>query len=207
MTARNTWKARSPERVRRGQRNPRREKPCSHCGVLFMPWKRDWVGQKCCSPECAIAAQASARKSAKAKQIDSVTKHGKCRTPEWRSWQSAIGRCERPSMPSYPDYGGRGIAMCDRWRRDFSAFLADMGARPAGTTLDRIDPNGDYEPGNCRWATLSEQNRNKRPESRKVTPEMEATVLSMRGAGSSRSVGKAVGLSHVTVQAIWRGAV
>lgn len=64
-------------------------------------------------------------------------------------------------MPSYPQYGGRGIKVCDRWQR-FENFLADMGVRPEGKTLDRIDTDGNYEPGNCKWSTASEQQQNKR---------------------------------------------
>jgi hypothetical protein len=71
-----------------------------------------------------------------------------------------IGRCERPSDPGFERYGGVGVRVCDRWRESFAAFLADMGERPAGTTLDRIKSPGDYEPGNCRWATRATQSRN-----------------------------------------------
>ena len=73
-------------------------------------------------------------------------------------------RCENPNWHGYAHYGGRGITVCDRWlgRGGFKNFLADMGERPQGTSLDRIDVNGNYEPGNCRWATPSEQALNKR---------------------------------------------
>jgi hypothetical protein len=88
--------------------------------------------------------------------------HGMTNTPEYRSWQSAIMRCENPNALKYPRYGGRGIKVCAAWRDSFETFYADMGPRPAGTTLDRWpNKDGDYEPGNCRWATASQQNLNR----------------------------------------------
>jgi hypothetical protein len=74
-----------------------------------------------------------------------------------------IQRCVDQNGKSYPNYGGRGISVCDRWRESFTAFLADVGEKPSpGMSLDRIDNDGNYEPGNVRWATASEQNRNRR---------------------------------------------
>lgn len=93
-----------------------------------------------------------------------LTTHGRSRVsdPTYRSWYSMKSRCCNPTDRGYSDYGGRGIEVCGRWHR-FENFLADMGERPAGTSLDRFpDNNGNYEPGNCRWATPVQQHRNTR---------------------------------------------
>lgn len=84
------------------------------------------------------------------------------RSGEYSSWMAMIGRCTRPCVSKYENYGGRGIAVCDRWM-SFDAFLADMGPKPTRRhSIDRIDSNGNYEPGNCRWATPTEQSSNSR---------------------------------------------
>lgn len=79
---------------------------------------------------------------------------------EYSSWVSMRSRCKNKKDPYYHRYGGRGIVVCDRWD-SFAAFLSDMGPRPEGCTLDRIDPRGDYTPDNCAWATAKAQSRNK----------------------------------------------
>ena len=78
------------------------------------------------------------------------------------SWHSMVSRCTKKKDSNFPLYGGRGIEVCKRWRKSFDAFVSDMGIRPAGTTLDRENNNGHYEPGNCRWATPVEQGKNRR---------------------------------------------
>lgn len=88
-------------------------------------------------------------------------KHGYLNTPTYRSWNGARTRCNNKNNKDFKDYGGRGIKMCQRWD-NFQNFLDDMGEKPKGLTLDRIDNNGNYEPSNCRWATYSQQNKNQR---------------------------------------------
>lgn len=85
---------------------------------------------------------------------------GLSRTPEHSSWRKMLERCESPSAKEYAEYGAKGVKVCDRWH-DFAQFLADMGARPPGTTIDRIKNEKGYEPGNCRWATREVQMQNR----------------------------------------------
>lgn len=90
------------------------------------------------------------------------TTHGLRHTPIYESWAAMKARCTNPRNPSYRNYGGRGIAVCSSWISSFEAFLSDMGPRTDGTSLDRIDVDGNYEPSNCRWASSKTQQRNRR---------------------------------------------
>ena len=103
-------------------------------------------------------------------------RHGMKRSPEWAAWAAMKNRCINPSNQAFSNYGGRGIKVCDRWLNSFENFLADMGRRPDGLTLERNDNNGDYEPGNCRWATYEQQANNRR-SNRLLTARGETKTL------------------------------
>ncbi len=125
---------------------------------------------------------------------------------EYCAWLSAKGRCFNPRNARYPLYGGRGITMADAWRHSFETFLKDMGPRPPKRSLDRWpDNDGPYAPGNCRWATQSEQCLNKR-HPKLGTPLKDAArpkVLELRALGwPTRKIAKEVGCSQKTVMVI-----
>lgn len=89
--------------------------------------------------------------------------HGKTGSHEYMVWKAMKTRCANQNVQNYARYGGRGIQVCDRWLNSFSAFLEDMGTRPSSDhSIDRVNNNGNYEPGNCVWATMKEQQNNKR---------------------------------------------
>jgi hypothetical protein len=87
---------------------------------------------------------------------------GDGRSPTYKSWQAMIARCTNPKHPAFHNYGGRGVTICRQWLISFPQFLADAGARPPGMTLDRVNPYGNYEPSNIRWADRATQSRNQR---------------------------------------------
>lgn len=87
--------------------------------------------------------------------------HRMTHTPEYKSWSKMRQRCNDPNNNRYYRYGARGIKVCKRWQDSFGAFYEDLGPKPPGCSVDRIDNDGDYEPSNCRWATVNEQSKNR----------------------------------------------
>lgn len=130
---------------------------------------RHWLARCDCGAEVSVAYYAlktGSTRSCGCAGPSVSTKHGHLkggkRSPEYVSWKAMINRCSDPTQSNWKNYGGRGIRVCSRWRGSFVNFLADMGPRPPGKELDRIDNDGDYEPGNVRWATRKENMRNRR---------------------------------------------
>lgn len=136
----------------------------------------------------------------------SLAKTGDPRHPLWSMWNNIKARCLCPTNKLYPRYGGRGIRICERWLNSFPDFLQDVGERPSGTSLDRIDNNGNYEPGNVRWATPTQQSRNRR--NIRLTPDLVAVVHSRSAAGETgKSIARDMGVTPTTISRILSGQV
>jgi hypothetical protein len=101
-------------------------------------------------------------KKIEAKKNPYAFKHGMSKTNTYRIWYGMKERCYNTKNEKYKDYGGRGISVCDNWKNSFENFYTDMGERPRGLSIDRINNNGNYEPSNCRWATPTQQMKNTR---------------------------------------------
>lgn len=128
---------------------------CGHCGKPSRPARKTNLF-------CSVSCSSKARHP-RPGPTNSNWRGGKTSHPLYDTYLDMIARCARPSHHAYQRYGGRGIRVCERWRSDFWAFVTDMGERPPGMSIDRVDNDRGYEPGNCRWATTAEQNRNRRP--------------------------------------------
>lgn len=110
-----------------------------------------------------VACIVAARRGRPASEAHRRAQKHRRPTPERQAYSNMVQRCENPRHPHYRNYGGRGIAICARWRESFAAFLADVGPRPSPAhSLDRIDNERGYEPANCRWATRAQQQQNRR---------------------------------------------
>lgn len=136
--------------------------------------------------------------------------HGPVQTPEYNSWHAMKARVLDPNHVGYHRYGGRGITVCQRWlgSRGFLNFLADLGPRPDGMTLERIDTNGNYEPSNCKWATYSEQAFNRRPSRSRLPKEIQAWILVHASELGLRTMARELGCSRPAIARVIReGAV
>ena len=126
------------------------------------------------------------------------TTHGESTSVEYRIWGHMLERCENQKHKSFPRYGGRGIIVCSRWA-DFSNFLLDMGRRPSPShSIDRINNDGNYEPGNCRWATPKEQGRNR--SNNKIDDAVAARIRLAKG--SQKRIATEFGVSQSLVSLI-----
>lgn len=185
--------------------------------TAMWPAGRSKVGRTlwlhCCECGNYVVGRPKSLRSCGCLTREGRVRHGASRrgkhSSTYASWQAMKTRCHNPKNHKYKAYGAKGVTVCDRWKDSFEAFLADMGERPPRTTIDRF-PNktGNYEPGNCRWATPAQQSANRR--STVLTPENVIDIRTRQAAGeSSSSIARAYGVCSSTIRntanrTIWR---
>lgn len=171
-----------------------------------------WLCRCDCGTTTVVVAQDIARQSTKScgclsREVKAarLTKHGDCGSPEYRSWKGMLNRCRNPGATGFKNYGGRGIKVCERWH-SYENFLADMGRKPAPKySLDRIDCDSDYTPDNCRWATPTEQSRNRRGFV-KLNEALAKRIREMARNGVPRMViARSIAQDAETVRSVLRG--
>jgi hypothetical protein len=162
------------------------------CGVIILVDVSRLIGGNTKSCGCLVGD--AFRKKNEQRKADAF---GKYHVRARNSWRHMIRRCENPADKFYKDYGGRGIKVCDRWK-DLKSFVADMGDPPDGMTLDRWpDKNGNYEPGNCRWATPKQQAQNTR---RNVMVSLEGESMCLSEAADRIGITRTTLFSRVAVE-------
>jgi hypothetical protein len=188
--------------------------------------KTRWLCRCDCGAECSVAtthlvrgrtrscgclaSELTAARNRTAEMVAAASKpkrymvtHGMTKSRTYSSWSSMITRCHNPNVEQWPRYGGRGIKVCERWLA-FENFLADMGKRPVGMSIDRIDNDRGYEPGNCRWATSSEQARNK--STVKLTMRTAAEIRAAYAASwSIRHLADSYSVSEACIRLVIKG--
>ena len=131
---------------------------------------------------------------------NNAMRHGEYGSPTYKSWDSMMQRCNNPNTRSFKNYGGRGISVYPPWQQ-YETFRKDMGERPPGTSLDRIDVNGDYTPSNCRWATAATQARNQRRN--RLTFDQAETIRTMYKQGKRpKAIAEALGVTRNQVGSV-----
>lgn len=156
-----------------------------------------WLCRCRCGTEKTI--RGSVLRSGHSNSCGCKGRHWAWGTPAYHSWSAMIQRCTNPKHPKYQSYGARGITVCDRWM-EFANFMADMGQKPPGLTLDRIDNDGNYELGNCRWATRREQQNNRRN-----TTFVETSSGAMPIAEAAREAGMTIKGIRGRIRRGWTG--
>lgn len=170
-------------------------------------WKSHWTCVCSCGGLVVVSIDNLKRKSGTVscgcwKRSKGNPKHMMCYSTEYQIWSSMRKRCQNANCHAFKDYGARGIFVSERWQT-FENFLADMGRRPKGTTLDRIDNNGPYAKGNCRWATYGQQARNTRQT--KLTIESVAEIRRLARSVPPAEMAARYGVATATIHSVIRG--